>query len=228
MRDGNEIGPDTQPPYRFDAYASTWLRGPTRAPVRLPVSIGSVPVGFAALPVDADLTRNGRRNGAPIGERMIVAGSILDGNGRPVARAPVELWQANAAGRYVQATDQHDAPLDPNFLGAGRCESDASGHYAFRTIKPGAYPWSNHANAWRPSHIHLSLFGPVLGARLITQMYFPGDPLLPLDPILNSVPNGARNLLIAKLDLDHSEPGTALAFRFDIVLGGAAATPIGV
>ncbi len=217
----------TQPPFSFDAYVSTRLRGPAHAPMRLPDSVGAVPVRFADLPTDADLTRNGRCNGEPVGERIIVTGHVRDGNGRPVAHAPVELWQANAAGRYVQKSDQHDAPLDPNFLGAGRCETGASGHYAFRTVRPGAYPWQNHPNAWRPSHIHLSLFGPTLGARLITQMYFPGDPLLGMDPILNSVPGPARRLLMAELDLEQTEPGIALAYRFDIVLGGPGTVPAG-
>ena len=179
----------------------------------------------ALSPLDADLTRNGRRNGEPIGERIIVTGRIIDEAGRPVPGALLEIWQANAAGRYIQPTDQHDAPLDPNFLGTGRCRSDATGHYSFRTIKPGAYPWQNHPNAWRPNHIHLSLFGSDFGSRLVTQMYFQGDPLLPLDPIFNSVPEDARDLLMAQFDLDRTEPGVALSFRFDLVLRGPRATP---
>ena len=219
----------THPPYRFADYASTRLRAPTQAPLLMPEFLpgetGPAPASAPPSPLDADLTRNGRRNGEPIGERIKVTGQIVDEAGHPVRGALVEIWQANAAGRYAQPTDQHDAPLDPNFLGAGRCESDASGRFGFRTIKPGAYPWQNHPNAWRPNHVHLSLFGPGFGSRLVTQMYFPGDPLLSLDPIFNSVPEDARDLLVARFDLAQTEPGIALAFRFDIVLRGPEATP---
>ncbi len=222
-------GGDSHPPYRYPGYVSTRLRVPTEPPLQglefLPDHLGPNPAGMAVSPVDADLTKNGRRDGEPIGERIIVTGRIADEAGRAIPGALVEIWQANAAGRYIQPTDQHDAPLDPNFLGAGRCASDASGCYAFRTIKPGAYPWQNHDNAWRPNHIHLSLFGSGCGSRLVTQLYFPGDPLLTLDPIFNSVPAGARDLLVAQFDLDRTEPGIALAYRFDIVLRGSRATP---
>ena len=225
----SESDRSSQPPYRYPDYVSTRLRAPTLPPLRVPgfssVHAGPARDGSALAPLDADLTRNGRRNGEPVGERIIVTGRIIDEAGRPVPGALLEIWQANAAGRYIQPTDQHDAPLDPNFLGAGRCRSDATGHYGFRTIKPGAYPWQNHPNAWRPNHIHLSLFGPGFGSRLVTQMYFRGDPLLPLDPIFNSVPEDARDLLVAQFDLDRTEPGVALAFRFDIVLHGPRATP---
>ncbi|MCE2475197.1 MAG: protocatechuate 3,4-dioxygenase subunit beta [Alphaproteobacteria bacterium] len=219
----------SHPPYRHRDYVSTRLRAPEQPLLRVPQFFpdrAGPPIGSTMLaPVDADLTKNGRCNGEPVGERIIVAGRIVDQKGRPLPRALVEIWQANAAGRYTQPTDQHDAPLDPNFLGAGRCESDASGRYSFRTIKPGAYPWQNHPNAWRPNHIHLSLFGSGCGSRLVTQLYFPGDPLLTLDPIFNSVPAGARDLLVAQFDLDRTEPGIALAYRFDIVLRGPRATP---
>ena len=133
--------------------------------------------------LDNDLTRNARRNGEPLGERIIVTGRVLDDSGRPVRNTLVEVWQANAAGRYIHKVDQHDAPIDPNFLGAGRCLTDGEGRYRFLTVKPGAYPWPNHPNAWRPNHIHFSLFGHHFASRLVTQMYFPGDPLLALDPI---------------------------------------------
>jgi protocatechuate 3,4-dioxygenase beta subunit len=176
--------------------------------------------------LDSDLTKNGRVNGEPIGERMIVTGRVLDENGRPVPHTLLEIWQANACGRYVHRWDQHDAPLDPNFFGAGRCITDADGRYRFTTIKPGAYPWGNHHNAWRPAHIHFSLFGPSFLTRLVTQMYFPGDPLLPLDPIYNGVPEGARELLVSRFSIDVTEPLWALGYEFDIVLRGRQATPM--
>ena len=229
MSNGEPVA-SSHPPYRHADYVSTRLRAPMQPPFRvagfLPEPSGPLPVAGTGLsPVDRDLTKNGRHNGEPIGERIIVSGQVVDDTGRAVPGALIEIWQANAAGRYVQPTDQHDAPLDPNFLGAGRCRSDSSGRYGFRTIKPGAYPWQNHANAWRPNHIHLSVFGAGFGSRLVTQMYFPGDPLLPLDPIFNSVPEDARDLLVARFDLSRAEPGMALAFRFDIVLCGPRATP---
>jgi protocatechuate 3,4-dioxygenase beta subunit len=174
---------------------------------------------------DADLTR--QHDGAPLGERIIVAGRVLDENGRPVPQALIELWQCNAAGRYRHRNDVHDAPLDPNFNGCGRMLTDKEGRYRFVTIRPGAYPWRNHPNAWRPAHIHFSLFGRALLMRLVTQMYFPGDPLLALDPIFNSIADErARNRLIADFDLDTTVPEQALGYRFDIVLRGHAATPM--
>jgi protocatechuate 3,4-dioxygenase beta subunit len=177
-------------------------------------------------PLDGYLTRNAARNGEPLGERIIVVGRVLDENDRPVPNALVEVWQANAAGRYVQATDQHPAPLDPNFHGAGRCLTNEAGEYAFTTIKPGAYPWRNHENAWRPAHIHFSLFGTNFLSRLVTQMYFPGDPLMALDPILNSVHDAsARNRMVASYAHDVTRPEWALGYRFDIVLSGSCMTP---
>ena len=160
------------------------------------------------------------------GQRIRVEGLVIDGTGSPVKDVLLEVWQANAAGRYVHVVDQHDAPLDPNFLGAGRCATDANGVYSFKTVKPGAYPWPNHQNAWRPNHIHLSLFGPSIQSRLVTQMYFPGDPLLPLDPIFLGTPEGARDRLIAEFSLDVTQPDYALGYVFDIVLRGPAATPM--
>jgi len=183
---------------------------------------------FGRIPVqpgDSDLTRQHR--GDPLGERIIVSGRVLDGAGRPVPHTLIEVWQANAAGTYVDPADQHEAPLDPNFTGAGRCLTDAEGRYRFVTVKPGAYPWQNHANAWRPAHIHFSLFGPQLISRVVTQMYFPGDPLLPLDPILNSIPDlRGRALLVASFDLGATVPQWALAYAWDIVLRGRHATPM--
>jgi len=171
-----------------------------------------------------DMTRFG--GGEAVGERIIVGGRVLDEDGRPVRDALVEVWQANAAGRYVHASDQHDAPLDPHFSGLGATVTDDEGRYRFMTIKPGAYPWRNHHNAWRPAHIHLSLFGNAYAQRLVTQMYFPGDPLMPFDPIFNSTADrGARERLVCRFDWDSTSPEYALGYRFDIVLRGRDQTP---
>jgi protocatechuate 3,4-dioxygenase beta subunit len=176
-------------------------------------------------PGDADLTR--QHKGEPIGERIIVSGRVLDEDGRPVAGTLVEVWQANSAGRYPHRVDQHDAPMDPNFTGAGRALTDKQGRYRFVTIKPGEYPWRNHYNAWRPAHIHFSLFGPAFATRLVTQMYFPGDPLLEKDPMYNCVPDeAAKRRLISSFDWDTTIPETALGYRFDIVLRGPQETPM--
>jgi protocatechuate 3,4-dioxygenase beta subunit len=175
-------------------------------------------------PFDADLTS--QHTGPPLGERIIVHGRVLDGDGRPVPNTLVEVWQANAAGRYAHDLDRHPAPLDSNFSGAGRCLTDADGSYRFVTIKPGAYPWKNHHNAWRPAHVHFSILGRAFVQRLVTQMYFPGDSLFGQDPIFNSVRDpAARARMICSLDLDTTVPEWALAYRFDIVLRGRAATP---
>jgi protocatechuate 3,4-dioxygenase beta subunit len=176
-------------------------------------------------PEESDLTA--QHAAEPIGERMIVSGRVLDENARPVRGALIEIWQANAAGRYRHATDNHDAPLDPNFTGCGRVLTDAEGRYLFKTIKPGAYPWRNHHNAWRPAHIHLSVFGDGFMQRLVTQFYFPGDPLLSYDPMFMSVPDErARQKLIAEFDWEHTVPEHAIAYRFDVVLRGRDATPL--
>ncbi|TCU70212.1 protocatechuate 3,4-dioxygenase beta subunit [Bradyrhizobium sp. R2.2-H] len=174
---------------------------------------------------DNDLTT--QHSGEPIGERIIVHGHVRDEDGRGVPNSLVEIWQANSCGRYVHVRDQHPAPLDPNFTGAGRTVSDASGYYRFVTIKPGAYPWGNHHNAWRPAHIHLSVFGHSFVTRLVTQMYFPNDPLFPFDPIFNSVPDEkARARMVSSFDLENTKPEWALCYRFDIVLRGKNATPM--
>jgi len=222
----------SHPPYVYPGYKSTVKRGPTRPLVPLARSLAErrAPVyGHEDIgPLDHDLTKNAAKNGEPLGERIVVTGRVLDESGRPVASTLVEIWQANAAGRYVHKVDQHHAPLDPNFLGAGRCLTDAQGRYRFLTIKPGAYPWGNHPNAWRPNHIHFSLFGGYFASRLVTQMYFPGDPLLAYDPIYHGAPAGARERLVSRLNLEAAgEPGFALGFEFDIVLRGAAQTPMG-
>jgi protocatechuate 3,4-dioxygenase beta subunit len=207
------------------------LRAPARPLVRLPDEWFENAVGpaFGRIPVrpqDADLTRQHR--GEPLGERIVLSGRVLDGDGRPLRNALIEIWQANAAGRYPDPVDDHPAPLDPNFTGAGRCLTDSEGGYRFITVKPGAYPWKNHENAWRPAHVHFSLIGPGLANRLITQMYFPGDPLLRLDPILQSIadPRG-RERLVAQFDLGVTVPDWALGYRWDITLRGHAPTPMG-
>jgi protocatechuate 3,4-dioxygenase beta subunit len=216
------------PPYDFPDYRSTALRAPRRPLVTLPESLSELtgPVygeGDVA-EADSDLTR--QFDGEPLGERIIVTGRVLDGEGRPVRSTLVELWQANAAGRYAHEVDRHPAPLDPNFGGAGRALTDADGVYRFTTIKPGAYPWGNHPNAWRPAHIHFSVFGRAFANRLVTQMYFPGDPLFDADPIFNSVRDArARERLVSRFDWDTTTPEWALGYRFDIVLRGPAATP---
>jgi protocatechuate 3,4-dioxygenase beta subunit len=216
------------PPNDSPGYGSTKKRHPTQPPLVLPHTLseltGPVFGHGTVLPEEADLTRG--HAGEPLGERMILAGRVLDEDGRPVPHTLVELWQANAAGRYTHMRDQHPAPLDPNFTGCGRAVTDAEGRYRFLTIKPGAYPWRNHHNAWRPAHIHLSLFGPSFLSRVVTQMYFPGDPLIPLDPILGSIPDErARARLVSRFDLDLTEPEWALGYRFDVVLRGREATP---
>ena len=212
-------------------YKSTLLRAHRRplVPAMQSLSELTAPVfGEGVISeLDDDLTRNAVQDGEPIGERIIVAGRILDERGRPVRGALVEIWQANAAGRYTHLNDGHDAPLDPNFGGAGRTLTGADGSYRFVTIRPGAYPWRNHTNAWRPAHIHFSVFGQAFIQRLVTQMYFPGDPLLSLDPIFESVRDpAARKRLVSSFSPDLTQPEWALGFEFNIVLRGPRATPM--
>ncbi|PPI41684.1 MULTISPECIES: protocatechuate 3,4-dioxygenase subunit beta [unclassified Rathayibacter] len=212
------------PPYR-----STALRHPTHELVRAdPEEIELTSPAFGHTDVDeyeSDLTI--QHAGEPLGERITVSGRVLDGDGRPVAGQLVELWQANASGRYVHKRDQHPAPLDPNFTGVGRLITGPDGGYRFTTIKPGAYPWRNHRNAWRPAHIHFSFFGTAFTQRLITQMYFPGDPLFPLDPILQSITDpAARERLVGAYDHEASTPESSLGYRWDVVLTGARSTPL--
>jgi len=217
------------PPYYHHDYVATRLRAPKQPLVILPwteteltgPAFGESAVGAS----DADLTR--QHEGEPVGQRIVVEGRVLGSDGRPLRGQLVEIWQANAAGRYRHDVDTHDAPLDPNFSGAGRCLTDDDGRYRFVTIKPGIYPWGNHPNAWRPAHIHFSFFGRAFTDRLVTQMYFPDDPLFPLDPIFNSVRDeAARDRLVSRFDIELTEPDRALGFRWDIVLGGREATPL--
>lgn len=220
----------SHPPYLYPDYKSTRLRAPGKPLIPLKRSLSELTgplYGHEAVgPLDSDLTQNGRHTGEPLGERIVVTGRVLDEAGRPLKHMLIEIWQANAAGRYVHATDIHDAPLDPNFFGGGRCITDETGIYRFTTIKPGAYPWANHANAWRPSHIHLSLFGTSIAARLVTQMFFPGDPLLPYDPMFQSAPSAARDRLLSRFSFAATVEGFALGYEFDIVLRGPRETPM--
>jgi protocatechuate 3,4-dioxygenase beta subunit len=216
------------PPVVFPDYRSNVLRAPKRPLVVLPQNLTEVtaPVfGHDRIgPSDGDLTR--QYPDEPLGQRIIVHGRVLESDGRPVPDTLVEIWQANASGRYRHVVDNWPAPLDPNFGGAGRALTDSRGRYTFTTIQPGAYPWGNHDNAWRPAHIHFSVFGRAFTQRLVTQMYFPGDPLLPLDPIFNSIPDPlGRDQLVCRFDISRTRPSWALAFEFDIVLRGERATP---
>ncbi len=216
-----------QPTLLHPAYGSSIKRAPTQPLILIPHTLSELTgplYGHNPVGETDDLTA--QHAGDPIGERIIVAGRVLDEDGRPVPNTLIELWQANSAGRYRHAVDNHPAPLDPNFTGAGRTVTDEQGNYRFITIKPGAYPWRNHPNAWRPAHIHFSLFGPCFISRLVTQMYFPNDPLMPFDPISQSIPNErARQRLISKFDLSLTQPEWALGYRFDFVLRGREATP---
>jgi len=225
MREANRV----HPPLDFPDYRSTRLRHPKEPLVYLPHTVtestgpqlGRDRVGE----LDHDLTR--QHAGEPLGERITVSGRLLDGDGRPIRDSLIEIWQANAAGRYRHRWDRWPAPLDPNFTGAGRCVTDDDGRYEFVTVKPGPYPWGNHPNAWRPAHIHFSLLGDVFAQRLVTQMYFPGDPLFEFDPIFNAVRDEqARQRMVSRFSIDRSQENWALAYEFDIVLRGRDETPI--
>lgn len=214
----------SHPPYLSPGYRSTLLRAPAHPPVPFTADPDTIELTSPVFghdevgALDHDLTR--RHAGEPIGERIIVTGRVLDDTGRPLRGTLVELWQANSAGRYAHDLDRHPAPLDPCFTGAGRCLTDDEGRYRFVTIKPGAYPWRNHPNAWRPAHLHFSVFGTAFTQRLVTQMYFPGDPLMPFDPVLQSIPDAAaRERLVSSFSLAVTEPEWALGYTFDIVLG---------
>ena len=220
--------PGVDPPYLYPDYGSTRLRAPSEPLVVVAHTLSELtgPVyGESAVgELDADLTR--QHAGDPLGERIVVTGRVLGSDGRPLRDQLVEIWQANAAGRYLHEDDRHDAPLDPNFSGAGRCLTGDDGSYRFTTIKPGAYPWRNGPNTWRPQHIHFSLFGRAFSERLVTQLYFPGDPLLEHDAIVRSIPDeAARRRLVASLDFEVTVPEWALGYRWDIVVGGRHETP---
>jgi protocatechuate 3,4-dioxygenase beta subunit len=227
LPDDPSFGTEVQVDY--PGYRSTRYRAPSRPLVPLPEELHSLagPVfGEDAIEEsDSDLTR--QHGGEPLGERITVSGRVLDTDGRPIQGALVEVWQANASGRYRHQVDDHPAPLDPNFSGGGRCLTGDDGSYRFVTVKPGAYPWGNHDNAWRPAHIHFSVFGRAFTERLVTQMYFPGDPLFPFDPIYNSVRDPkARALMVSRFDIATTQPEWALAFKWNIVLGsGDGTTP---
>jgi protocatechuate 3,4-dioxygenase beta subunit len=220
--------PGTHPPLDYPPYRSTALRYPKEPLVLLPQRLTEVTgplLGPGRLgELDHDLTR--QHDGEPIGQRIIVHGYLRDGDGRPVPDSLIEIWQANAGGRYRHRWDDWPCPLDPNFTGVGRAITDSQGHYEFVTIRPGAYPWKNHPNAWRPAHIHFSVFGTAFTQRLVTQMYFPGDPLFRHDPIFNSVPDErARQRMVSQFDWTPTVDHWALGYRFDIVLRGREATP---
>lgn len=226
--EGEHAGRPAAHPLRdYAPYRSSRLRHPTHELVTLfPEEIERTSPAFGHVDVDpyeSDLTI--QHAGDPQGERITVTGRVLDGDGRPVRGQLIEIWQANAGGRYVHKRDQHPAPLDPNFTGVGRALTGDDGSYAFTTIKPGPYPWKNHRNAWRPAHIHFSLFGSQFTQRLVTQMYFPGDPLFALDPIYRSITDQrARDRLVAAYDHDLTVPEFSMGYRWDIVLTGSTAT----
>jgi protocatechuate 3,4-dioxygenase beta subunit len=227
----DEVDEGTYPSLIYPPYRSTVKRGPMQKPVRLqakvPVESNIAASARLILPNDTDLTRQGQ--GAPLGEKIVVTGCVVDEDGKPVRNSLIEVWQCNAAGRYRHEKDQHDAPLDPNFFGWGKMLTDDQGRYRFITIKPGPYPWGNHEKAWRPAHIHFSLFGNVYAQRLVTQMYFPSDPLFDYDPIFQSIPDhAARQRLIARFSLEHTIGDRMLGYEFDIVLRGRNATPTGI
>jgi protocatechuate 3,4-dioxygenase beta subunit len=218
-----------QPILDYPDYRSTALRHPKEPLIYLPDQVAETtgPQLGQLRPgtIENDLLKD--HAGEPIGERITVSGRLLDADGRPIRASLVEIWQANAAGRYAHRWDNWPAPLDPNFTGAGRTVTDSEGRYEFVTIKPGPYPWGNHYNAWRPAHIHFSLLGHSFEQRLVTQMYFPGDPLFPYDPIFNSVRDErARERMISSFSIDESQDNWALAYKFDIVLGGRSQTPM--
>ena len=225
------VAPGTHPALVYPAYRSTVLRGPLQAPLRVqdraPAHTSLAAGSHLLLPHDADLTLRG--TAAPIGEKIVVTGRVFDEDGKPVRNSLVEVWQANSAGRYWHARDQHNAPLDPNFFGVGKMLTDDDGRYRFITIKPGPYPWGNHDKAWRPAHIHFSMFGNVYAQRLVTQMYFPNDPLFDYDPIFQSIPDAAaRQRLVSRFSLEHTVGAEMLGYTFDIVLRGRNATPLHV
>jgi protocatechuate 3,4-dioxygenase beta subunit len=217
-----------QPPSLYPGYRSTEPRSPRQPLIAIPQTLTEAtgPSLWIALMGDAMADLTTQHKAMPQGQRIVVSGRVLDEDARPVPDTVIEIWQANAAGRYIHKKDQWDAPHDPNFTGAGRAISDAQGRYQFITVRPGAYPWGNHFNAWRPAHIHLSLLGPAFATRLVTQMYFPDDPLIEIDPIANAVPMPYRQRMVARFDMETTRPNWALGYIFDIVLRGRDATPM--
>ncbi|MRW89795.1 protocatechuate 3,4-dioxygenase subunit beta [Duganella sp. FT80W] len=225
------IAPGIYPELTYPPYKSTVKRGPTQPMLRIDARTAAeqniAPSPRIILPYDTDLTKHGEAE--PLGEKIVVTGRIVDEDGKPVRNSLLEIWQCNAAGRYRHKKDQHNAPLDPNFNGWGKMMTDEEGRYRFVTIKPGPYPWANHDKAWRPAHIHFSLFGNVYAQRLVTQMYFPGDPLFDYDPIFQSIPDeAARQRLISRFSLEQTVGDEMLGYEFDIVLRGRDATPFGI
>jgi protocatechuate 3,4-dioxygenase beta subunit len=225
------IEPGVYPELIYPPYKSTMKRGPAQPLLRIeaprPVSDNVRPAPRILLPHDMDLTAQG--DSEPLGEKIVVTGRVLDEDGKPVRDSLLEVWQCNAAGRYRHKRDQHNAPLDPNFNGWGKMLTDEDGRYRFVTIKPGPYPWGNHEKAWRPAHIHFSMFGNVYAQRLVTQMYFPSDPLFDYDPIFQSIPDlAARQRLISRFSMEQTVGSEMLGYEFDIVLRGRDATPMGI
>ncbi|MGS0742682.1 protocatechuate 3,4-dioxygenase subunit beta [Glaciimonas sp. GG7] len=225
-----ETVPDgVYPTLIYSPYASTTKRGPSQPPLRIhaaaPTTTDITASPSLILPHDTDLTAHGQ--GEPIGEKIVLTGRVFDEDGKPVRNSLLEVWQCNAAGRYWHKRDQHAAPLDPNFFGFGKMLTDDEGRYRFVTIKPGPYPWGNHVKAWRPAHIHFSLFGNVYAQRLVTQMYFPNDPLFDYDPIFQGIPDlAARQRLVARFSMEDTVSDKMLGYQFDIVLRGRDATPM--
>lgn len=231
VEEGQRSPGHVHPPHLYSPYTSSVKRAPHELLIPLPGPMrdfGGPVFGTDRIrPDDHDTTVNARVNGEPIGERIIVRGRLLDSAGRPIRGALIETWQANAAGRYIHKRDQHAAPIDPNFTGTARMLTDENGEYLLTSIRPGAYPWGNHVNAWRPSHIHFSVFGRGFTERLVSQMYFPGDPLMEYDPIFLGIPDKkGRERLVSRFDLSITQPEWALGYRFDIVVGGDHATPM--
>ena len=217
----------TQPECLHLPYVSSRRRAPTKPLVEIPQTLSEItgPSWGARDVVKGACDLTAQHSGSPLGPRIVVSGRVLDEDGRPQPNMLVEVWQANAGGRYRHQNDTYLAPIDPNFGGCGRMTTDQDGYYAFRTVKPGAYPFRNHVNSWRPAHIHFSVFGSGFAQRLVTQMYFEGDPLIPMDSILNTIPDpAARQRLVAPLDLNAAIPIDSLAYRFDIVLRGTRST----
>lgn len=229
MSTGTQGRKPTQDRYPYEAWEEVTRNEPHLSSIDEPLTLSELTSPIAALnpvsPEESDLTTNAGTGGEAIGQRVIITGRVLDENGEPIPGVLIEIWQANAAGRYNHELDSWRGPLDPNFVGRGRCMSDEQGVYRFLTIRPGGYPWRDDTNEWRPAHIHLSVMGPSIVSRMVTQLYFPGDPLFPLDTIFQSIPEADQERVVCRYEHDITEPGWAMGFRFDIVLRGSQATP---